>query len=81
MNTFQLWWIVSFLALLILAVWIGKQTTKMFLGILIDGRGRYSLTHFQIILWTIVILSSALGVLISKGFDPTNFGLSPQLFV
>ena len=79
MSTFQIWWIVSGLVLLILAVWIGRQTTKMFLGILIDGRGRYSLTHFQIVLWTIIILSSAVGVLIAKGFDPTNFGLSSQL--
>src|SRR5262249_17978029 len=43
------------------------------------GRGRYSLTYFQIVLWTIVILSSALGVLISQGFDPTNFVFPPQL--
>lgn len=79
MSRFQIWWIVSGLALLILAVWIGRQTTMKYLGILIDARGRYSLTYFQIVLWTIVILSSALGVLISKGFDPTNFGLSSQL--
>ena len=79
MSTFQIWWILSSLALLILAVWIGKHTTKQYLGILIDGRGRYSLTHFQIVLWTIVILSSALGVLISKGFDATAFGFSSQL--
>lgn len=79
MSKFQIWWIVSCLVLLILAVGIGMQITKKYLGILIDGRGRYSLTHFQIVLWTIIILSSAIGVLISKGFDPTNFGFSPQL--
>ena len=79
MGTFQIWWVVSGLVLLILAIWIGRQTTKMFLGILIDGRGRYSLTHFQIVLWTIIILSSAIGVLIAKGFDQTNFGISSQL--
>ena len=79
MDQFQVWWLVSLVVLVALAVWIGRQTGQGYLGILIDGRGRYSLTHFQIVLWTIVILSSALGVLISKGFDPTNFGLSPQL--
>jgi hypothetical protein len=79
MSVFQIWWLVSLLALLILAIWIGRQTGRGTLGILIDGRGRYSLTHFQIVLWTLVILSSALGVLISKGFEPTNFGLSTQL--
>ena len=79
MGKFHAWWIVSGLVLLGLAVLIGTKTTKQYLGILIDGRGRYSLTHFQIVLWTIVILSSALGVLIAKGFDPTSFGFSPQL--
>lgn len=79
MEQFQVWWLASLIVLLALAVWIGRQTGRGYLGILIDGRGRYSLTHFQIVLWTIVILSSALGVLISRGFDPTNFGLSPQL--
>lgn len=73
MGTFHAWWIISTLALLGLAVVIGKVTTKRYLGILIDGRGRYSLTHFQTVLWTIVILSSALGVLISIGFDPAKF--------
>lgn len=79
MNTFQISWIISCLVLLILAVWIGKRLTGKYFGILIDGRGRYSLTHFQIVLWTIVILSSAIGVLISIGFDPTRFLFPPQL--
>jgi len=79
MSVFQIWWLVSLVALLFLAVVIGRQTKHGYLGILIDGRGRYSLTHFQIVLWTIVILSSAIGVLIAKGFDPADFGLSTQL--
>ena len=79
MSLFQISWIVSCLVLLLLAMGIGKQTTNRLLGILIDGRGRYSLTHFQIVVWTLVILSSAIGVLIADGFNPTNFGFSPQL--
>ena len=79
MSLFQISWIVSCLVLLLLAMAIGKQTTNRLLGILIDGRGRYSLTHFQIVVWTLVILSSAIGVLIADGFNPTNFGFSPQL--
>jgi len=79
LSLFQISWIVSCLVLLLLAMAIGKQTTNRLLGILIDGRGRYSLTHFQIVVWTLVILSSAIGVLIADGFNPTNFGFSPQL--
>ena len=79
MGAFHVYWILSFVALLSLACVIGKMTTNKLLGILIDSRGRYSLTHFQIVLWTIVILSTALGVLISQGFDPTKFVFPPQL--
>jgi hypothetical protein len=72
-------WFLSFLALVGLAVWIGGQTGKGILGILIDQRGRYSLTHFQLVLWTIVILSSAIGVLISSKLDATKLVLPPEL--
>jgi len=77
--SFVLWWFVSLLALLFLAVCAGRQTGRGNLGILIDSRGRYSLTHFQITLWTIVILSSVLGVLISQGFQTNDFQIPPQL--
>jgi hypothetical protein len=77
--SFQVWWILSLLALLFLAGWVGRQTGQGKLGILIDGRGRYSLTHFQVVLWTVVILSSILGVLISQGFDPKTVQFPPEL--
>ncbi len=79
MDTFLMSWFLSALALVIFAGWIGRATEKGILGILIDGRGRFSLTHFQTVLWTIVILSSVVGVLVSKDFDPSNLGLSTQL--
>ena len=77
--SFQAWWLLSLLALLALARWVGRQTGQGNLGILIDGRGRYSLTHFQVVLWSIVILSSVLGVLISQGFDPKVIQIPPEL--
>lgn len=79
MSTFLMWWLLSAIALLFLAGWIGTQTGRGILGALIDGRGRYSLTHFQIVLWTIVILSSLIGVLVSNMFDPSKIVLSSQL--
>jgi len=79
MNPFLMSWLVSAIALLTLAGWIGWQTGRGVLGALIDGRGRFSLTHFQIVLWTIVILSSLIGVLVSKNFDPKGVDLSAQL--
>jgi hypothetical protein len=79
MTTFLVAWIVAAIVLILLAWWIGGQATGNALGILIDARGRYSLTHFQVVLWTIVILSSAIGVLVKHRFSPDNFGLTPQL--
>jgi hypothetical protein len=79
--SFQVWWLVSLVVLLFLAGWVGKQTKngQGILGVLIDVRGRYSLTHLQIVLWTIVILSSVLGVLVSNGFDTKDFQIPVQL--
>ncbi len=79
MTTFLIAWIVAALLLIVLAGWIGRLATGNLLGILIDARGRFSLTHFQVVLWTIVILSSAVGVLVHHRFSPDNFGLTPQL--
>ena len=77
--SFQVWWVVSGIVLLVLAFVIGLVARLGILGILIDGRGRYSLTHFQIVLWTVVILSSLLGLLVSKHFDPAAIQLPPEL--
>jgi hypothetical protein len=67
--SFQTSWVLSFIGLLLLAVGIGWSITRNLAGILIDHRGRFSLNHFQVVLWTLVILSSLIGLWISKGFD------------
>jgi len=36
------------------------------LGILIDGRGRYSLTRFQLVLWSVLVLSLVAGVAVGR---------------
>jgi hypothetical protein len=80
MTTFLISWIVAALVLIVFAGWIGYEApTKNVLGILIDARGRFSLTHFQIVLWTIVILSSAIGVLVAKGWNPAGFVIPQPL--
>lgn len=76
---FQAWWGISFLLLLASAMLIGWSIKKSVLGILIDTRGRYSLTHFQLVLWTLIILSSLCAVVISEGFDPENLKIPPDL--
>jgi hypothetical protein len=76
---FQAWSVVSFVGLLLFAAWIGKKAGKGYSGILIDTRGRYSLTHFQLVLWTIVILSTFLGLVISTGFASEALVIPTQL--
>lgn len=77
--SFLSWWFISFIALTVFAFCVGWLAKLGTLGILIDTRGRYSLTHFQTVVWTLVILSSFLGVLISTGWDAASMSISPEL--
>jgi hypothetical protein len=60
------WWGISAFVITVLAVLVGILVTRQFLGLLIDSRGRYSLTHLQVSLWTIVILSLIAGVFLGR---------------
>ena len=72
-------WAVSAVLLVLLAVLLSAwmKPPRVPLGILIDSRGRYSLTHFQLVVWSIVILSLISGVfwgrLIHGVDDPLGF--------
>jgi hypothetical protein len=44
-----------------------KVNGRTVLGILIDSRVRFSLTHFQTVVWTLLILSGLIAVLIVTG--------------
>jgi len=77
--SFHVWSAASLVILLILATALGKRTDYGPFGILVDDRGRYSLTHFQTVLWTVVILSSFAGAVVASGFDPTAIILPPEL--
>jgi hypothetical protein len=53
------------------------------LGILIDSRGRFSLTHLQITLWTLVVLSLISGIfwgrLVDGVDDPLDFSIPSEV--
>jgi len=55
-------WVISAVVLVILAARLGIAIKRGWLGILVDSRGRYSLTQFQLTMWTIVVLSLVSGV-------------------
>ena len=62
MTSFYLAFLIAAAALVLLAVWAGKATRKQALGILIDGRGRFSLSQLQIVMWTVLVVSVWVGL-------------------
>ena len=79
MLNFYGWWIVFALFLLILAAAVGRVATGKLTGILVDSRGRFSLTHLQTVAWTLLILSAFAGVLVASDFDVGKAKLSSDL--
>jgi len=77
---FYTWWLISGVSLLAAAAVAGRLTNGSFLGLLLDGRGRYSLNHFQVLMWTLLVLSTWLGVLIPF-FEPERLRIPSELLV
>ena len=69
-TEFYVAWALSAVALILFAGLAGKQSTiggmSSYLGILIDARQRYSLNRFQVVIWTLLVLSTFLGLLFSE---------------
>jgi hypothetical protein len=78
-------WGISALALVCLALTLGYLVVvdKGPLGILVDNRGRMSLNHFQLILWTLLIVSLISGVffgrLVAGVANPLGFTVPSQV--
>jgi hypothetical protein len=68
-------WAISAGVLLVVAIALGVGVRGSFIGILIDERGRYSLTQLQIVLWTIVVISLISGVFWARLFDDATTAL------
>jgi hypothetical protein len=78
-------WGVAAVVLLLAAGVIGAISCKNALGILIDSRGRYSLTQLQIVVWSVVVISLVAGVLwirLRQGAsEPLGFSIPDQLLL
>lgn len=81
MTAILVFWAISAVVILALAVGLGYfvKLDKGPFGILIDNRGRFSLTHLQLVLWTIVIVSLISGIFFGRLWhgrpDPLNFSI------
>nr|MBC7244468.1 hypothetical protein [Chloroflexota bacterium] len=66
-----IWWAISAALIVLPVIWIGIKKKDPFF-ILIDERNRYSLSQFQIVLWTILVLSLLFGVFFARKFAPSS---------
>jgi len=67
MSSVFVWWAVWALLLIFSAAWIGRKwETARYLKVFCDNNGRFSLNQFQIVLWTILILSLFAGIAFAR---------------
>jgi NADH:ubiquinone oxidoreductase subunit 5 (subunit L)/multisubunit Na+/H+ antiporter MnhA subunit len=85
MRSVYVCWVISALVLILAAAWSGLLSKKNFLGILVDSRGRFSLSHLQIVLWTILVFSLLSGVFFARLFNgvenPLNIQIPDELLI
>ena len=79
MTTLYAAWAISAGVLLLLAIAFGVGVRASSVGILIDQRGRHSLTQLQIVLWTIVVISLISGVFWARLFDDATTALDVSI--
>ncbi|MFQ6099779.1 MAG: hypothetical protein ACE5OS_00890 [Anaerolineae bacterium] len=60
------WAIVATAVMLVIAAVVGLAKGKGVFGVLIDGRGKYSLSRLQILLWTALIIGGYFGIALPK---------------
>jgi hypothetical protein len=85
MDNVFLWWIIAAIVMIVLANFFNKTSGTSFLfRALIDGRGRMSLSQFQILLWTIIVFSLIIALVISRaiaGVDPLAFAIPDEILL
>jgi hypothetical protein len=86
MTLILITWLGSAALLTGLAWWLGKRVLRRGpTGILIDGRGRYSLSQFQVVVWSVVVLSLLSGLFVARFItgvpDALGFAIPDELLV
>jgi hypothetical protein len=78
-------WLAIMLLLALFGIVAGNGVTGQWLGLFIDTRNKVSLARFQMVLWTILILSAYLtGVMVNvdlKRPEPLSIGIPPDLWL
>lgn len=88
--TVLMWWggtaLFILLASIVIGIWAGHSShEKRFYAVLLDSRGRFSLTHLQIYLWSVIVISMIAGVVMARAFwsdaDPFAFSIPDELLI
>ncbi|MBL8152760.1 MAG: hypothetical protein JNM70_01150 [Anaerolineae bacterium] len=84
--TLRFWtWLVSLALMLLIVLIAGQGVTGLWLGLLIDTRNKLSLARFQMMTWTILILSAYLtAVMVNIDLqhpDPLVIAIAPDLWL
>ncbi len=83
MSVMYLAWAGALLVLCLLAAQVGRIAQHRWSGILIDHRGRYSLTNLQVVLWTLLVLSLISGLFVARVIagvpDALGFAIPTEL--
>lgn len=72
--SFYVAWAISGVLLLVIAILVGRATGKGVLGILVDNRDRFSLNRLQLVMWTLLVLSTLLGMFFSAVVSHLMYG-------
>jgi len=78
-------WLTVMALLLVFIVVAGRQIVGLWRGALIDDRNKISLSRFQTVLWTVLVISAflvtALHNIRTKQADPLNIDVPPELWI
>ena len=78
-------WGISAAVLIISAAAVGQSVKKNPLGIFLDSRGRASLSQFQLVMWTLIVLSLLAGVFLARLFgrvaEPLEITIPGELLI
>jgi hypothetical protein len=77
-------WIIVLIVMVVFLAIIGKAVTGRWLGILINERGKMTLSRFQLIIWTLIVLSAFITIALKRigagAGDPLAIALPEQLW-
>jgi general stress protein CsbA len=77
-------WVSIIVLLALFLVSIGKYTTDKYWGVLIDERNKVALSRFQLVVWTLIVLSAFLTIALLRikegSSDPLSIALPQQLW-